>query len=365
MTTTPIPPPVCINGGELLNGVCICPDQWIGPTCAIAGIAEASARCFRNATGQPGFEEPQMLDCGLTLRDINLSDFNTTNFLQLASSAQILTSRPEQLTVQNITTAAEIASRLLGEPNIKENVEKTAVNSSENLVPESNLHVEADRGSCSVVAALLQYFLLATFTWNALYGTHMVLLMRNPLLVQASYSTSVTVAIGWGLPALLVALTLAITYRVSDPLGYRQEEFCWLAALNLNGDFDCKKPMLWGFLLPVGLMLLCNTAVLVYFAFTTCKRDPILTSNMKSSNTKKVISSFSLAVVLGLCWILGYLMMTSHDPHVHQVFATIFCVFTTTQGVQIFILFTARTTVFKQGVTITKTATVLTVSDYH
>ncbi|CDQ80663.1 unnamed protein product [Oncorhynchus mykiss] len=32
ITTTP--PLVCINGGELQSGVCICPDEWTGDTCS-------------------------------------------------------------------------------------------------------------------------------------------------------------------------------------------------------------------------------------------------------------------------------------------------------------------------------------------
>uniref|UniRef100_A0A3Q2R0E9 Adhesion G protein-coupled receptor G7, tandem duplicate 2 n=1 Tax=Fundulus heteroclitus TaxID=8078 RepID=A0A3Q2R0E9_FUNHE len=104
------------------------------------------------------------------------------------------------------------------------------------------LHVEPDRGHCTPVAALLHFFLLATFSWNSVYGTQLV-------------------------------LTLAATYRVQNPLDYRQEE-CWLAALDGDKHFSFHKPMFWAFLLPLGLVLIYNTVLLVLTSLTTCRVDP-------------------------------------------------------------------------------------------
>lgn len=95
--------------------------------------------------------------------------------------------------------------------------------------------------------------------------------------------------------------TLAIAYRVDDPLGYRQEELwvhysyftvptagaifnlvpvdprsCWLAALDKDKRFDYRKPMFWGFLLPVGVILIYNVILLVLTSMTTCKTNKSL-----------------------------------------------------------------------------------------
>ncbi|XP_052355726.1 mucin-5AC isoform X5 [Oncorhynchus keta] len=226
----------------------------------------------------------------------------------------------------------------LGKPKIQE----------DNILPPSDTHTEQDRGPCTAVAVLLQYFLLGTFTWNTLYATHVFLMIRNSLATSPSHFTAYTVAIGWGLPAVVVSLTLGISYRVDDPLGYRQEEFCWLAALDPKGNFDFKLPMFWGFLVPVAFMLIFNTVVLVCFTVTTTKTNPHLTSTRHTSMKKKFLSSFSLAVVLGLSWILGYLLLIPQNQTMYTILNISFCVLTTTQGLQIFILFTARTAIVKK-----------------
>lgn len=51
---------------------------------------------------------------------------------------------------------------------------------------------------------------------------------------------------------------------------------CWLAGMNKNNQFDFAKPMFWGFLLPVGLILVYNLILLIVTAVTMCKIDPKL-----------------------------------------------------------------------------------------
>ncbi|XP_046887500.1 adhesion G-protein coupled receptor G7-like [Hypomesus transpacificus] len=217
-----------------------------------------------------------------------------------------------------------------------------------NVMPSSDLHIDPDHGPCTAVAVLLQYFLMATFVWNSLYACHMFLLLWNPLRRPPSYLPTITVVTGWGVPALIVSITLGVTYRVDNPLNYRREEFCWLAAVNQEGQFDFAKPMFWGFLIPVALILIFNTVILCYFSYKTCRTDPELTSTKQSSNKKKLLSSFSLSVVLGLSWIIGYLMLIIPNKNMHFILSIVFCLCTTTQGLQIFILFVARTSIFRQ-----------------
>ncbi|XP_013876180.1 adhesion G-protein coupled receptor G7 [Austrofundulus limnaeus] len=221
--------------------------------------------------------------------------------------------------------------------------------STKNTIPDSDQHVEPDQGSCTAVAALLHYFLLATFLWNSVYGTQLVLLVRSMRRSLPSHWTPLSVGIGWGVPAVFMAITLGVTYRVDNPLRYRQEEFCWLAALDHNKDFSFGKPMFWAFLLPMGLILIYNIILLILTSLTTCRVDPKLTSTNRSSLTKKFLVSFSLAILLGLSWTLGYFVLVT-SGQAHLVFSILFCVCTTTQGFQIFILFTARTRSFRTAV---------------
>ncbi|XP_041936209.1 adhesion G-protein coupled receptor G7-like [Alosa sapidissima] len=236
---------------------------------------------------------------------------------------------------------------LFGIENPNSSLKRDSSVSEKNVIPPSDLHQDPDRGPCTALTALMQYFLLATFTWNTLYAVHIFFLIKKTLSRPPSRVLLVSLVTGWGLPAVVVAISLGVAYRVDNPLGYRREEFCWLEALNQDGKFDFGKPMFWGFLLPVAVMLLLNTAVLIYFGFATCKKDPLLNSTANTSMKKTFLSSFSLGVLLGLTWVLGYLVLSTEGT-TSYVFSILFCVCNTTQGLQIFILFTVRTASFRK-----------------
>ncbi|XP_033932957.1 uncharacterized protein adgrg7.1 [Pseudochaenichthys georgianus] len=220
------------------------------------------------------------------------------------------------------------------------------VEAERNVVPNSDEHVDPDSGWCSAVAALLHFFLLATFMWNSLYGTQLVLLVRRLRQDPPPHWTSFSMALGWGVPAIIMAVTLGTTYKPDSPLGYRQEEFCWLAAVDKKKQFDFRKPMFWAFLLPVALILIYNVALLVLASLTICRTDAALKSSRPRTLWKKFLISFSLAVLLGVSWSLGYLVLVT-SGNTNLVFSVLFCVCTTTQGFQIFVLFTARTPSFR------------------
>lgn len=67
-----------------------------------------------------------------------------------------------------------------------------------NTIPGSEEQVEPDTGTCTAVAALLHFFLLATFMWNSVYGTQLVLLLRTTRSDLPPYWTMLSHALGWG-----------------------------------------------------------------------------------------------------------------------------------------------------------------------
>ncbi|XP_042568424.1 adhesion G-protein coupled receptor G7-like [Cyprinus carpio] len=203
--------------------------------------------------------------------------------------------------------------------------------SGENIVPESDHHKYSDQGPCTAFTALLQYFLLLTFTWNTLYGINVFLLFKNSVSGTPPWFPQVAMAVGWGLPAVIVGISLGSTYRVEEPLGYRQEEFCWLASLDHKQKFNIKKPMFWGFVLPLLLMLISNTAILLHFSYKICRTNPNLNKSRKTSLKKKMMSSFSLAVMLGLSWVTGYILLITQEKNLKFILGLVFCLLNTTQ----------------------------------
>ncbi|NXU54476.1 AGRG7 protein, partial [Turnix velox] len=203
---------------------------------------------------------------------------------------------------------------------------------------------------CTAVAVLLHYFLLATFIWTALNSAQLYLMLLRALKPLPGHFLMTMSGIGWGIPAVIVAITLGATYREGKALNYRQEEFCWLAALDQHQKFSIQKPMLWSFLLPVALILLFNIIVFIKISVSVIwKKNENLTRNKKDSLMKKMIGTISIVVVLGITWTIGYLMLISHEG-TSLVFSYLFCIFNATQGLQICILYTFRSPIFKKKV---------------
>ncbi|NXN66362.1 AGRG7 protein, partial [Himantopus himantopus] len=203
---------------------------------------------------------------------------------------------------------------------------------------------------CTAVAVLLHYFLLATFMWTALNCAQLYLLLLRAMKPLPGHFLVTMSVIGWGIPAVVVAITLGATYREGKALNYRQEEFCWLAALDHNQNFSVQKPMLWSFLLPAALILLFNIIVFIKISVSVIwKKKKDLTRNKKDSFMQKMIGTISIVVVLGITWTIGYLMLISHEE-TSLVFSYLFCILNATQGLQICILYTFRSPIFKKKV---------------
>ncbi|XP_059183528.1 adhesion G-protein coupled receptor G7-like [Centropristis striata] len=362
--------PTVLDGTALFHFACVFWDyslqDWSTAGCSKGDASDGLLRCFCNHTTnfaalwsfRENYEYAEALDVisivGLSFSVLGLVvtiiHHLKDNFQRKSRERE--TNKNSKLALLSICVSllAFILTFLSGAVNSSQQyASPVEVDNQTNTVPDSDEHVEPDGGSCTAVAALLHFFLLATFLWNFLYGMQLVLLVRTMRRNLPPHWTSLSVTVGWGVPAVAMASTLGRSYSVDDPLGYRQEEFCWLAALDKNKQFDFGKPMFLGFLLPVALILISNVVLLVLVSLTTCRTDPALNSTRRYSFWKKFLTSFSVAVLLGLSWTLGYLVLVTKGS-AHLVFSILFCICTTTQGLQIFFLFTARTASFRASV---------------
>lgn len=233
--------------------------------------------------------------------------------------------------------------------NLKTSDSDINVKPENNKIPESDT-IETPNPSCTAIAALLHYFLLVTFTWNGLSATQLYFLLIRTMKPLPRHFIVFISLVGWGVPAIIVGVTIGSIYALSGnkrywELDYRQEEICWLAVPKDN-DY-ARSPLLWSFIIPVTIILITNITIFVIITVKVLwKNNQNLTSTKKVSSLKKVFSTLSIAVVFGVTWILAYAMLISNDD-IRIVFSYIFCLFNTTQGLQIFILYTVRTKVFQ------------------
>nr|KAF6381117.1 adhesion G protein-coupled receptor G7 [Pipistrellus kuhlii] len=202
--------------------------------------------------------------------------------------------------------------------------------------------------TCTAIAILLHYFLLAMFTWTGVSAVQLYFLLIRTMKPLPQRFTLYMSLIGWGVPAIMVAMTVGIIFSQDSSqwdLNYRQEEICWLA-LTKENEFK-RSPLLWSVVLPVAIILTNNVVLyIIIIVKVVWKNDQNLTSTKKVSLLKKVFSTLSIAVIFGITWILGFVMLT-HDGTFRDVLSYIFCIFNTTQGLQIFILYTVRTKIFQ------------------
>ncbi|RXM28338.1 Kinesin-like protein KIF14 [Acipenser ruthenus] len=161
----------------------------------------------------------------------------------------------------------------------------------------------AELVACTAVAALLHLFFMAAFTWMLVEG---LLLWSKVVTVNLSEERRMKYyyLIGWGLPVLIVSITLAATSEK-----YSADGHCWLSV---------KNGVIWGFAGPVICIIMVNILVLtrvVLITLSTAKRRAIMLA-LNSSPIEQAYDQIRAAVkavlvllpILGLTWLCGVLV---------------------------------------------------------
>ncbi|CAL8309781.1 unnamed protein product [Lota lota] len=182
--------------------------------------------------------------------------------------------------------------------------------------------------ACTLVAALLHLCFMAAFSWMLVEG---LLLWSKVVAVNLSEDRHMKYyyLIGWGLPVLIVTITLA-----SSRGRYSADGHCWLSVQN---------GVIWGFAGPVIFIILVNIMVLtrvVVITISTAKRRSIMLV-MGTSTVEQTYEQIRAAVkavlvllpILGLTWLCGVLVPFS------ITMAYIFVLLNSLQGLFIFLIY--------------------------
>lgn len=182
--------------------------------------------------------------------------------------------------------------------------------------------------ACTLVAALLHLFFMAAFSWMLVEG---LLLWSKVVAVNLSEERHMKYyyLIGWGLPVLIVTITLA-----SASGKYAADGYCWLSV---------QTGVIWGFAGPVIFIIMVNILVLtrvVVITISTAKRRSIMLA-MGASPAEQAYEQIRAAVkavlvllpILGLTWLFGILVPFS------VVMAYIFILLNSLQGLFIFLIY--------------------------
>ncbi|XP_077082757.1 adhesion G protein-coupled receptor D2 isoform X2 [Siphateles boraxobius] len=180
--------------------------------------------------------------------------------------------------------------------------------------------------ACTLVAALMHLFFLAAFSWMLVEG---LLLWSKVVSVNLSEDRHMKYyyLIGWGLPVLIVTITLA-----SASGNYSAEGHCWLSVQN---------GVIWGFAGPVIFIVMVNIMILtrvVLITIATAKRRSLMMNNSPEEQVSEQIraavkSVLVLLPILGLTWLCGVLVPFS------VVIAYVFSILNSLQGLFIFLIY--------------------------
>ncbi|XP_077336336.1 adhesion G-protein coupled receptor G7 isoform X2 [Lithobates pipiens] len=171
-------------------------------------------------------------------------------------------------------------------------------NSSNTFIPYE--YDDPPQPLCAALAVLLHYFLLTTFTLTAMHAAELYVRLVLVYRFTPECFTRSALVIGWGLPIIIVLITFGSTYKTGKQKNnYHREDF-----------------------------------------------------TKKHSVLKKALATVSVSTLLGVTWIVGFLMLIETRETTQIVFSYIFCLCCATQGLQIFIFYTLKSPLFLEKVAV-------------
>ncbi|KAM4521550.1 adhesion G-protein coupled receptor G2-like [Odontesthes bonariensis] len=166
-----------------------------------------------------------------------------------------------------------------------------------NLTFLINNYVAAMKNSlgCKIMAAVMHYFMLATFSWFAAQGFHLCLQMyKGGQVVIKRYILKVSAA-SWVLPSVVVILLLIfgkygeLTIYTDNPK--YSVAMCWIT------DNDIHYIVNIGYYALVFLFTFSTAIIVLSWLFNLKK--------IKKDNTQESENGKSVTVIMGLCFMLG------------------------------------------------------------
>ena len=159
---------------------------------------------------------------------------------------------------------------------------------------------------CTTLAFILLYFYLAAFSWMMLEGIH-IYRMLVKVFESGKDPRKAYFAAGWGIPLLLVVITVAI-FRDN----VTSEYYCWLSATN---------GALWMFAGPVCLVICVNMVMLLVVMRTSFHHhSQQAEKRLKRSMAKTVCI---LLPVLGITWLVGLVTFNKDIIEMQYIFAIV------------------------------------------
>ncbi|XP_036355744.1 adhesion G-protein coupled receptor G2-like, partial [Octopus sinensis] len=177
--------------------------------------------------------------------------------------------------------------------------------------------------ACKAVAALLHYFLLASLMWMAVEAFHVCLAAVIVVKTYQSHFILKSSILSWGLPAVIVTITLAINYT-NNYIRIEHAQVCWLSDI----------PFYAAFLAPVVTILIFN---IIMFVLVILRLIAMQNNKLLQYETRRLrfLGIFGLFLLFGLSWVFAFFAV----GEAAEVFQILFVTFSAFQGTFIFLFY--------------------------
>lgn len=187
---------------------------------------------------------------------------------------------------------------------------------------------------CAFVAGLLHFLILVTFGWMGVEGMNIYLLLIKVFPTSTS-PMKFYYAFAYGLPAFIVILSVSVTQGE----GYGTKGYCWL---------DYRTGLTWAFGAPALVILLTNLVIYI-MSVRVLRKAPVTTATAMGRQSRKSLQretrsreekkkqlkrSFTLAVIMGITWLIGFLLLFKGMAWTAILFTTV----NSLQGTALFIV---------------------------
>ncbi|XP_063399767.1 adhesion G protein-coupled receptor L3-like [Mytilus trossulus] len=183
----------------------------------------------------------------------------------------------------------------------------------------AGLNLTDNSARCSAIAIVLHYLFLCALCLMVAEGIDIAM---SILIVFSKGRSNAGLLISFGLvfPFVIVVISMAAT----EFKGYGTEQYCWLSVSN---------GLIYAFLVPCIIAVLTNIIISILVLRKMFSTKAMMNKDAKEKIRAGVRSIAVLAPILGLTWLFG--ILSSHKDLI--VFAYLFTIFNSFQGLLIFI----------------------------
>ncbi|XP_013988461.2 cadherin EGF LAG seven-pass G-type receptor 2 isoform X3 [Salmo salar] len=146
---------------------------------------------------------------------------------------------------------------------------------------------------CTIIAILLHFFYLCTFSWLFLEGLHVYRMLSE--IRDINYGPMrFYYMIGWGVPAFITGLAVGL-----DPEGYGNPDFCWLSVYDT---------LIWSLAGPIAMVVSMNIFLYILASRASCsmrhhsfeKKDPPISGLRTSCGVLLLVTVTCLLAILSV-----------------------------------------------------------------